>query len=99
MAYTLRVSIDEHALNGDRCILFSQEPRLLKAGSLSACKDWLARFMLKLETRRITYAYDDLLLELRVNVTMHAPSGVRRVAYQIKDRPLPTFGKHVGTTE
>jgi hypothetical protein len=85
MAKILRQSAIMHQLTGMQRIQFERQKVMIENFAW-ACKDFLGRFMLKLEARGIKHEFDDLNMTLRVELPVKSlASSTRIVVYSFEE--------------
>ena len=68
----------------DQLYIEFEDPKLVCTGNRVKCKEWLGNIAMKLNGRRINYAYDDLNIAVRVEVAVkHNLYDTRIVEYRL----------------
>jgi hypothetical protein len=85
MAKIIRQSVILHQMSGMNRIQFERQKVLVENFTI-VCKDYLGRFILKLQARGIDYEFDDLNMTLRVELPVASlASSTRIVVYNLDE--------------
>ena len=80
MPAIIRQSVILHRMGTNSFVEFEPQ-KVLHENFTFFCKDWLGRFILKLQAMKCAYEYDDLNSTLRVEIQY--PSQTRIVQYKL----------------